>query len=93
MNGPSLSDLLRRLNGESSSNPPADAGSNPQADITRMDVRDIPKCGRFTAEERKAEYRRRGMSPSGVIDGVYNDTYLPPGEGYNDADRDWDADA
>jgi hypothetical protein len=54
---------------------------------------DIFKSGRFSAEERRREYRRRGKSPSGVIDGVYNDMYLEDGASYNDMDRDWDADA
>jgi hypothetical protein len=54
---------------------------------------DIFKSGRFSASERRAEYRRRGKSPSGVIDGVYNDTFLEDGRVYNDMDRDWDADA
>lgn len=39
------------------------------------------------------EYRRRGKSPSGVIDGVYNDMNRENGRPYNDMDRDWDADA
>jgi hypothetical protein len=54
---------------------------------------DIFKSGRFTSEERKREYRRRGKSPSGVIDGVYNDFNVEEGEVYNDFNRDWDADA
>jgi len=53
----------------------------------------IYKSGQFTAGERNAEYRRRGKSPSGVIDGVYNDTYCENGVSYNDMNRDWDADA
>lgn len=53
----------------------------------------IFKSRRFTASERQREYRRRGKSPSGVIDGVYNDAFLEPGQVYNDFDRDWDADA
>ena len=47
----------------------------------------------YSAAERRAEYIRRGQSPSGVIDGVYNDTYRPSGVSYNDCNRDWDADA
>ena len=47
----------------------------------------------YSAAERRAEYIRRGQSPSGVIDGVYNDTYRPSGVSYNDGNRDWDADA
>jgi hypothetical protein len=46
-----------------------------------------------TAQERKEIYRELGVSPSGVIDGVYNDTNLPVDGEYNDADRDWDVDA
>ena len=44
--------------------------------IENLDTMDIPYSG-YSAAERAAEYRRRGKSPSGVIDGVYNDTYLP----------------
>jgi hypothetical protein len=62
-------------------------------DIGDYDTDDIVSSGRFSAAERKAEYRRRGKSPSGVIDGVYNDMYLEPGTSYNDANRDWEADA
>jgi hypothetical protein len=51
------------------------------------------KYGHLSAEERKLEYRRRGKSPSGVIDGVYNDMYREDGRPYSDAERDWDADA
>ena len=62
-------------------------------DIEDYETNDIVSSGRFSAAERKAEYRRRGKSPSGVIDGVYNDMYLEPGASYNDANRDWEADA
>ncbi len=55
-------------------------------------INEIKSSGRFSASERAAEYRRRGQSPSGVIDGVYNDTYRGNGS-YNDTDRDWEADA
>lgn len=51
------------------------------------------KGSTLSAEERRLEYRRRGKSPSGVIDGVYNDMYLEDDNTYNDMDRDWDADA
>jgi hypothetical protein len=61
-------------------------------DITNLDINEIKGCGKFTPEERAAEYRRRGKSPSGVIDGVYNDEYRGNGE-YNDEYRDWDANA
>jgi hypothetical protein len=38
-------------------------------DLTRMDINEIKKSGKFTPEERQQEYRRWGKSPSGVIDG------------------------
>jgi hypothetical protein len=60
--------------------------------IQNLDTMDIPHSG-YSALERSAEYRRRGQSPSGVIDGIYNDTYRPSGVSYNDSNRDWDADA
>jgi hypothetical protein len=44
-------------------------------DITKLDIVEIKECGKFTPAERSAEYRRRGKSPSGVIDGVYIDEY------------------
>ncbi len=65
-------------------------GSNP--DITELEINEIKASGRFTPEERAAEYRRRGKSPSGVIDGEYNDEYRGNDE-YNDEYRDWDANA
>lgn len=61
-------------------------------DITKLGINEIKECGKFSPQERAAEYRRRGKSPSGVIDGVYNDSYRGNGE-YNDSYRDWDADA
>ena len=61
-------------------------------DIGQYGINEIKSSGRFTPAERAAEYRRRGKSPSGVIDGVYNDSYRG-NDSYNDADRDWDADA
>jgi ribonuclease E len=65
-----------------------------EPDITSFSTtREIFKSGLFTAEERRREYQRRGKSPSGVIDGEYNDTYLEDGAMYNDSERDWDADA
>ena len=68
-----------------------DDGEN---DITSYrTTREIFESGRFSADERRREYRRRGKSPSGVIDGEYNDMYLDEGEIYNDSQRDWDADA
>ena len=51
------------------------------------------KYGHLSPDERRSEYRRRGKSPSGVIDGVYNDMYREDDRPYSDADRDWDADA
>lgn len=63
------------------------------SDIKLYKTDEILKSGRFTAEERKVEYRRRGKSPSGVIDGVYNDMNLEDGKSYNDVNRDWEADA
>ncbi len=64
----------------------------PDHDIGQYGINEIKSSGRFTPAERAAEYRRRGKSPSGVIDGVYNDSYRG-NNSYNDADRDWDADA
>ena len=61
-------------------------------DITKLEINEIKRCGKFTPEERAAEYRRRGKSPSGVIDGVYNDAYRGNNE-YNDMYRDWEANA
>lgn len=61
-------------------------------DITTYPLNEIKDSGLFTAEQRRQEYRRRGKSPSGVIDGVYNDEYRGNDE-YNDYYRDWDADA
>ena len=61
-------------------------------DIRNYDINEIMKSGKFTPEERRAEYRRRKKSPSGVIDGEYNDLYRGNLE-YNDIYRDWDADA
>lgn len=63
-----------------------------QVNIEDLDTMDIPSSG-FSPEERRAEYRRRGQSPSGVIDGIYNDTQCPPGVPYNDSNRDWEAGA
>jgi hypothetical protein len=60
--------------------------------IENLDTMDIPHSG-CSALERRAEYLRRGQSPSGVIDGIYNDTYRPSGVSYNDSNRDWDADS
>jgi hypothetical protein len=52
-------------------------------DITTMDIHQIKECGRFTPAERAAEYRRRGKSPSGILDGEYNDDFLEDGDEYN----------
>jgi hypothetical protein len=35
---------------------------------------------------------RRGQSPSGFINGVYNDQNRPRNVPYYDGNRDWDAD-
>ena len=67
--------------------------SDNEPDIATFATKDIPKSGLFSPYESRTEYRRRGKSPSGVIDGVYNDTYRENGRPYNDMDRDWDADA
>lgn len=61
-------------------------------DITACDINAIRRSGRYSAAERAAEYGRRGKSPSGVIDGVYNDAYRA-NNSYNDSHRDWDAGA
>ena len=60
--------------------------------IQDLDTMDIPHSG-FSAVERRAEYMRRGQSPSGFINGVYNDQNRPSGVPYYDGNRDWDADA
>jgi hypothetical protein len=71
-----------------------DFGANfDEHNITSYRIQDIPKSGLFTADERRIEYRRRGKSPSGVIDGIYNDMYRDGDRPYSDLDRDWDADA
>jgi hypothetical protein len=91
-------DALRSLfvKSPSRSNEFTHFGSNPDNfdpdDITTYPINDIKASGRFTAEERRREYRRRGKSPSGVIDGVYNDEYRG-NDSYNDIYRDWEADA
>jgi hypothetical protein len=66
---------------------------DPDDITTYRTTMDIYKSRRFSATERKKEYIRRGKSPSGVVDGEYNDTYLDDDEIYNDENRDWDADA
>ncbi len=60
--------------------------------IEDLDTMDIPHSG-YSTVARRAEYRRRGKSPSGFIDGVYNDMNRPSGVPYYDGNRDWDADA
>jgi hypothetical protein len=72
------------------SNDPGSRKKDDRDDITTYPINEIKKSGRFTPEERAAEYRRRGKSPSGVIDGVYNDEYRGNAE-YNDIHRDWEA--
>jgi hypothetical protein len=59
--------------------------------IENLDTMDIPHSG-YSAAERRAEYMRRGKSPSGFINGVYNDQNRPSGVSYYDGNRDWDAD-
>lgn len=63
-----------------------------RGDIRNYGINEIRSSGRFSAAERKLEYRRRGKSPSGVIDGIYNDEFRG-NDSYNDMYRDWDADA
>jgi hypothetical protein len=60
--------------------------------IENLDTMDIPHSG-YSAIERRAEYMRRGQSPSGFINGVYNDQNRPSGVPYYDGNRDWDADS
>ena len=55
-------------------------------------TKEIVESGIYTPDERRREYVRRGKSPSGVINGEYNATFLEDDETYNDTDRDWDAD-
>ena len=66
---------------------------DPDDITTYATTKDIFASDLFTPEERRREYIRRGKSPSGVIDGEYNDMYLEDGAIYNDMDRDWEADA
>ena len=60
--------------------------------IEYLDTMAIPHSG-YSALERCAEYMRRGKSPSGFINGVYNDQNRPSNVPYYDGNRDWDADA
>ena len=60
--------------------------------IEYLNTMDIPHSG-YSAEQRRAEYMRRDQSPSGFINGVYNDQNRPSGVSYYDGNRDWDADA
>lgn len=82
-----LSDFLKLLSKKN-------APDNPSGidDITQWDINEIKNSGQFTPEERAQEYRRRGKSPSGVINGIYDD-FQRGNDEYNDAYRDWDADA
>ena len=59
--------------------------------IEYLNTMDIPHSG-YSAEQRRAEYMRRDQSPSGFINGVYNDQNRPSGVSYYDGNRDWDAD-
>ena len=60
--------------------------------ITYPTTNDILASGRFTPEERRREYRRRGKSPSGVIDGIGNNIFQES-DMYNRDFRDWEAGA
>jgi hypothetical protein len=60
--------------------------------IQNLDTMAIPHSG-YSALERRMEYTRRGKSPSGFINGVYNDQNRPSGVSYYDGNRDWDADS
>jgi hypothetical protein len=71
---------------------PNDSLTHNPDDITTYPINDILKSGRFTAVERRQEFRRRGNSPSGVIDVVYKKEYRENDE-YSDMLRDWEADA
>jgi hypothetical protein len=59
--------------------------------IEYLDTMDIPHSG-YSAIQRRAEYMRRGQSPSGFINGVYNDQNRPHNVPYYDGNRDWGAD-
>jgi hypothetical protein len=59
--------------------------------IENLETMDIPHSG-YSALERRAEYMRRGQSPSGFINGVYNDQNRPRNVPYYDGNRDWGAD-
>jgi hypothetical protein len=59
--------------------------------IEYLDTMDIPHSG-YSAEQRRAEYMRRDQSPSGFINGVYNDQNRPCNVPYYDGNRDWGAD-
>ena len=59
--------------------------------IEGLDTMDIPHSG-YSVEQRRAEYIRRGQSPSGFINGVYNDQNRPRNVPYYDGNRDWGAD-
>ena len=60
--------------------------------IEDLDTMAIPHSG-YSALERGAEYLRRGKSPSGFINGVYNDQNRPSGVSYYDGNSDRDAGA
>jgi len=90
---PSLSAPVKSFFTFSSDDDEEEEEEEEEPDITTFATKDIPRSGLFSASERRMEYRRRGKSPSGVIDGVYNDMNCEDGHSYNDMDRDWDADA
>jgi len=58
---------------------------------TRPELKEL--TANKTPAERREIYHKLGVSPAGVIDGIYNDTYLPEDGMYNDAERDWETDA
>jgi hypothetical protein len=60
--------------------------------IQYLHTMDIPHSG-YSAAQRRAEYMRRGKSPSGFINGVYNDQNRPRFVPYYDGNRDWEADS
>jgi hypothetical protein len=55
--------------------------------IENLDTMNIPHSG-YSALERRAEYMRRGKSPSGFINGVYNDQNRLRDVPYYDGNRD-----
>jgi hypothetical protein len=66
--------------------------TDPNGITSYRSTKEIVESGRFIPDERRREYVRRGKSPSGVINGEYNDTFLEDDDTYNETNRDWDAD-